>query len=148
MYGRFGGAVELTLPGTRTGESQVIGFGFPVFSYRYKQQVLSYMVRYALGRADRSGVALLAGRSRIAETFERTNNPGGLFGPGSPIDSSVSANVFGADMVARAGSLRFAMPVRVTRLPPNPFTAGFRDEPSWEVRVGFGVSVPFSQASF
>ncbi len=147
MYGRLGGAVEFTLPGARTGEYPV-GSGFPPFSYSYKQQVLSYMFRYALGRADRSGVALLAGRSRIVETFERTSNPGELFGPGSPFDATITANVFGADIVARGGRLRFAVPVRVTRLPSSAVALGVRDEPSWEVRVGIGVSVPFSRASF
>jgi hypothetical protein len=113
MVGRFGGSVEVSRMGVLTGCDQ--RFTSFVVSFQSHEMATAFLFRYEAVATRRLGVILTAGLARISAT-QRGDGRYSFFSPAN-FETKVSAmaNVFGADLAAPVGSLRFIVPVRVMR---------------------------------
>ena len=141
MIGRAGGALEISRSGVVTGTDETPAAN--VASFQSRDTVTAFLFRYDALPTGRIGLVVTTGIARIAMA-QRAEFRG--FGS-LEINRSTKGTVFGADLAAGMGRLRFIVPVRVMRaseIAYNPLTGDY--DPQWSIRVGIGVSVPLMRA--
>jgi glyoxylase-like metal-dependent hydrolase (beta-lactamase superfamily II) len=136
MAGRVGGAVELGGTGLVKGSDQI--FRQVPRSYEYRDAVTAVMFRYRATPSDRTGLVLTAGMARITATKRMSSVE---FPSASDFDTTRMTQMYGADILAPVGSLKFVIPVRVTHVPAGLYSGIGVTAPKWNVRLGLGLAV-------
>jgi hypothetical protein len=144
MGGRAGGSVEVSRGGVMTGSDQRFISGLTAFEHR--ETVAAFMFRYeAVQTRGGLGVVLAAGIAGITAT-QRIDGPINFYSPSSyETTTATTTNIFGADLTASAGPLKFIVPIRLMRAPEDMYRSVGGNGPKWNMRFGIGFAVPLAR---